>query len=82
MSKVETGFMVCLKSPQTQTLVLSGLRTATMGSAHYAVSTGSKVPPVTKWFSSVSILSRKKYGTVRALQYLMLHTKHNIIKYH
>ena len=53
-----------------RTLVLSGLRTTTMGTAHSAVSTGSKVTPVTKQFSSVSILSCKKYRTVHALQYL------------
>ena len=56
LSKVETGLTVCLKSPHMQTLVLSGLRT---GAAHSAISTGSKVPSVTKRFSSVSTLSRK-----------------------
>ena len=61
LSKVETGFMVCLKYPQMRTLVLSGLRTATMGAAHSAVSTGSKVPSFTKWFSFVSILSMELY---------------------
>ena len=70
LSKVETGFTVCLKSPHMRTLVLSGFRTPTMGVAHPADSTGSKVPSVTKRFSSVSILSHKKYETVCALQYL------------
>ena len=41
-----------------------------MREAQSAVSTGSKVPSVTKRFSSVSILSHKKYETVRTLQYL------------
>ena len=59
--------MICLKSPYMQTLVLSGLR---MGAAHSAVSTDSKVPSVTKQFSSISILSHTKYATVRTLQYL------------
>ena len=70
MSKVETGFMVGLKSPEIRRLVLSAFRTATMGAAHSAVSTGSKVLLVTKRFSSVSILSCNKYGTERALQHL------------
>jgi len=69
LSKVEMGFTVCLKSLQTQTLVLSGLRTATIGAAYSATLTGSKVPSVTKWFSSFSTLSHRKYSTVHALQY-------------
>ena len=69
--EIEIGFMVCLKSADNimQTLVLSGLRTSSMGAAYSAASTGSKVPSVTKQFSSVSVLLCKKYGTVDALQY-------------
>ena len=70
LSKVETGFTVCFKSPHRQTLVLSGFRTPTMGVAHPADSTGSKVPPAIKWLNCISILSCKKYGIVRTLQYL------------
>ena len=35
LSKVETGFIICLKSPQMRTLVLSGLRSATMVAVLY-----------------------------------------------
>ena len=52
--------MICLKSLYMQTLVLLGLRTATIGVAHSAVLTGFKVLSVTKWFGSVLILSLKK----------------------
>ena len=51
--------MICLKSLYMQTLVLLGLRTATIVVAHSAVLTGFKVLSVTKWFGSVLILSLK-----------------------
>ena len=71
MSKVETGFMVCLNSSQMQTLVLSGLRTAMMGQPILLFQQVPKyLHAVTKQFSSVSILSLTKYGTIHALHYL------------
>ena len=52
------------------TLILSGFSTETIGAAHSATSTGSKVPSSTKWFNSFSTLSHKKYRTERGFQYL------------
>ena len=51
-------------------VILSGFSTETIGAAHSATSTGSKVPSDTKRFNSFSTLSRKKYGTEHSLQYL------------
>ena len=65
--KIETVFTVCLKSPNNimQTSVLSGLRTATMGAAHSAVSTDSKLLKCLQLLSNSAL---SQFGHVRSME--------------
>ena len=60
LSKVDTGLIVCLKSPQILTLTLSGFNTVTIGEAQSETCTGSRVPSLTNLVSSLSTFSRRR----------------------
>ena len=61
LSSFEAGLTVCLKSPQTQTL-LSGLTTDTIGDAHSDVCTDSSVPSAANDSTPLQLLASPNKG--------------------